>query len=278
MLQDIWKNDKHFVVALGILAVSAGFLLIAVLPTFSETADAEKKTDSTRKFIEESLGSPDWQTAADVRAIDAEIATLQESYQRLKSQLLWQPDKRFSATPTDSSPLIYFSRRHEEVSNSIVRAAARHNIDIPKTLNFRQEEITTDSVPVLLRRISVVERLANIAIEAGVQSITQFLHGRDIDETTAAHEGQGAFIRGSFMVIEVQCHFNAFAALIHGTQQKGSLLQLYKVAIEKPQAETDLMKVSVTVRAVDVDDKAVVQTTESKPEEESGGSRWQQGR
>ncbi len=278
MLNDLWQHDKHFVVALGILVVCLGFLVVAILPTFSSTAEIEDKIASMRKFIEESLDSPDWQTAADVRAIDAEIATLQESYQRLKSQLVWQPDERFSIRSTDSSPLIYFSKLNEEVLKSMERAAARHNIGVPKTLSFREEEITAEAVPVLLRRLSVVEQLANIAIEADVQSVSQFLHGKDIDETTAAQEGQNPFIRGNFVVMEVQCHFNALAALVHGTQHKGALLQLYRVAIEKAQAETDVVKVTITVRAVDVDDTAAIQTTEPREDEEPGGSKWQQER
>lgn len=278
MLREIWQNDKHLVIALGIVAVSVGFLVFAVLPAFSSAAKIEDKIESTRKFIAESLDLPDWQTAADVRALDAEIATLQESYQRLKAQLVWQPPERFSLSGMDSSPLIYFSKKNEEVCRAMQRAAARHDISVPRTLGFREEEITAGAVPVLLRRLSVVEQLANIAIEAGVQSIGQFLHGRDIDKAMAAQEEWNPFIRGDFVAMEVQCHLNALAALVHGTQRKGSLLQLYRVAIEKTQAEADVMKVTIVVRAVDVDEEAVIQIAPPEEEEETGESKWQQRR
>ncbi|MDQ7779292.1 MAG: hypothetical protein RDV41_06235 [Planctomycetota bacterium] len=280
-MHDLWKTERHFIIAVGTAVVGLLALLFVVLPKFNEATVAENKTREARKFIDDSSDSDEWQTAADVRAIEAEISTLQETYDRLKESVLLPKDERFSMRGSDSDPLLFFSSRREEVMKNIEKSAARHNIGIPKTLNFREEEITREAVPLLLRRLAVVERLANLAIDAEVQSIVQFIHAREVDDFAGYVPPPEDFVRGSMVMMEVQCHFNSLATLAHGTQKKGNLLQLYKVNVEKAQAEGEIVKATIIGRALDVNETVTVRATAPAGEEsgeDQGGSKWRPGR
>ena len=171
--------------ALVVGAVLAGMMGWRLNLQALEHRITEKR--SALKKLTLSGGIPPNQEVMDY--LSSREVSLEQRYQQWLKRVGVAPPAQTAST----DPQLYFQERFHEVQRILERLAAARSVVTPELLGFPKELPPSDTVPRLLVQLSLIQGLAELIFEQGINSLTS-LKIEDPETVPEGHED------GSFLV------------------------------------------------------------------------------
>jgi hypothetical protein len=249
-LADLWAQHKKFILAVAgallLLLVGRG-ILRSQFPYDEVRRDAGRIADGLLRAEE----VPD----SAVRAIEEEVAALQERYAELVSAMRFRLDDEFALPPNEPNPRAYFFRRLRETQKALVDAAERQDIRVPDALGLKDMAPTDpEEIRRTLVAIDVIQHVLVESIGAGIRRI----------EAIRIEEAQRGRARSTSFLNELRVDFSIVggeralrslvAGLVDGAARgRSPWLAVDKARVKPVKGEEGMLGLELTLAALDIE-------------------------
>src|SRR5882672_4199665 len=253
-MEYFWKENKRFVIAVG---GGLAFLILyqsLVLGYLRGQADAAERTRRSKKTeIERKM-------AQGVPTDESLSIARRDRDQNRKVLASMTPETAFVLPERFQKPKRDIRQNFDDarikLAKELEEKATAGRVAFPQTLGL-PEDVNEDSVAEMLARLAVVDRLANLVIDAECEKIESInaLHGADQNERSAK---KSRFLTKHSVFIRFSGKAESIFRVLHGAQKKGSYLAVTQFEMSRPDATKDVFEASLAVALLKVDDKGAL--------------------
>jgi hypothetical protein len=251
-MEYFWKENKRFVVAV------AGGLLFAMLyhsfvvsPLRKGEGVALQTRDRERKALEARMGNgvPSAELLADLQR-DCDLK--RKALATVVADVSFKVGDAFKAPSKGGA-----KERYDQVKVDLdkeLRSKASGKMEMPKLIGI-ETDAADETAPELLLRLSVVERLVDLALAAKVEKVEV------VDALSGMGSGEprkGVFLATYPVFMKFRGTEQAVFGMLHAVQKKGQFLAVTQFHAQKEDLGKDVVGGSIGVALLSVDEKATI--------------------
>ncbi|HLY10929.1 MAG TPA: hypothetical protein VKW04_16635 [Planctomycetota bacterium] len=253
-MEYFWKENKRFVIAVaGGLAFLILYqaLVLGKIRGAAELADRTRRSKQTEIERKMAQGVPTEESLAVARK-DRDL-TRKVLAQMAPETAFTVPDRFQKPKSRPKELKEYYDDLLIKLTDELKEKATNGRLGFPPTLGM-PDTVNEDTVPEMLLRLAVVDRLSTLCIDAECEKIESInpLHGADQDERSSK---KSRFLTKYSVFIRFSGRADAIFKVIHGAQKKGSYLAVTQFDMSRPDATKDVFEAALGVALLKVDDK-----------------------
>ncbi len=256
-MEYFWKENKRFVIAVGgglaVLILYQALVLgkIRGAAELAERTRKNKQSEIERKMAQGVPTEESLQIARRDRDLTRKVLASMAPETAFTIPDRFKPKGR---TPKDQK------EQYEDLVIALTKElgekATNGRLAFPASLGM-PDTVPDDSVPEMLTRLAIVERLANVCVDAGCEKIESInpVHGADQDERSSK---KSRFLTKYSVFLRFSGTAESIFRVVHGAQKKGSYLAVTQFEMSRPDATKDVFEAALGVALLKVDEKGAL--------------------
>lgn len=253
-MEYFWKENKRYVILVGsglaflILYQSLVLGKIRGAAELAERTRRNKQTEIERKMAQGVPTEESLQIARRDRDLSRKVLA------SMAPETAFAVPDRF--LKPKSQVKAYYDDLLIKLTDELKEKATNGRLAFPQSLGM-PDPVTEDMVPEMLLRLAIVDRLANLCIDAGCEKIEMInpMHGADQDERSSK---KSRFLTKYSVFIRFSARAEDVFKVIHGAQKKGSYLAVTQFEMSRTDATKDVFEAALGVALLKVDDKGAL--------------------
>ncbi len=250
------KENKKYLIAV-ILGVVVFFVYQGVVlsPIRNAAEAAARKRKQEKADLEKKLqaGVPSDETLV-MAPRDRDLN--QKTLSVMVSDVAFKAPERYKV-PDKVRPKTHYDDEKLNLAAELKKKAGDGKLDLPQNLVLPDAD-TDESVPDLLLRLAMVERLVTVAIESEVPKIDTIDALYGVDPTDRGGK-KPQFLTRYTIFMKFSGKAETVFKVLHGAQKKGSYLAVTHFDMSRPDATKEVFDASIAVTLLKVDEKAPVE-------------------
>jgi hypothetical protein len=251
-MEYFWKENKKFVIAVG-----AGLLGIILYNSFvlgplGRSADAAKsklQKEKTELKVRMANGVP---SEDSLRAARASRDRSKLSLAALQKEIDFKAPDKFKK-PSSESAKTHFESLSIDLYKELHGKAVGAKIAFPAHLGL--DQVNDDNAKEYLERLAIVERVAQVAIDAEVEKIEALDGLAGSGSRDEAPSKKSTFLSKYAVFMKFSGKAESVFKVLHGLQKKGVYLAVTNFEAVRDDATKDLFAATISVAMLKVDDK-----------------------
>ena len=228
-----------FSIFLGMIVLFAGVFMVKVRPIQKKTGakdlEYRMKVDENKRFIARREGAP---TTVLKKAIQEENWLLYTMCRAGMERLGMR--KRVPLPENIARPSIYWLDVLRKTREELVDKARKSEVNIPADLSFGGDIPLASDVPELVSRLRIVEQIVGIAIESGVESISNL---EPASEKIIEGDGK-VFLRKLNINFSLKGNLVSLINFVHSLQEVKSFYAIENISL---RSECDILNAGLTL-------------------------------
>ena len=257
-MEYFWKENKKFVIAVGgglaVLILYQALVLgkIRGAAELAERTRRNKQSELERKMAQGVPTEESLQIARRDRDLTRKVLASMAPETAFLVPDRFKPKGR---TPKDQK------EQYEDLvialTKELSEKATNGRLAMPQTLGM-PEPVPDDSVPEMMTRLAIVERLVSLCVDAECEKIESInpTHGADQDERSSK---KSRFLTKYSVFLRFSGTAEHIFRVVHGVQKKGSYLAVTQFEMSRPDATKDVFEASLGVALLKVDEKGALE-------------------
>ena len=248
------KENKKFLIAVGAGLLVALFYNIFVLSPLGSSATKAKRDLETERGVLKARMANGVPSPESIRAAGIARDRAKQTLTALVTESSFKAPDKFRK-PERESGKSHFENLKLDLYKELHQKAVNGKIAFPATLGMGDP--ADEEAPEFLQRLAVVERLAQVAIDAEVEKIEAIdgLAGAGAREDAK----KAAYLTEYGVYMKLTGQAESVFKVLHGVQKKGRYLAVTGFEALRDDGTKDLFAATITVAMLKVDEKGALE-------------------